>query len=299
MDRVLVYLKVNMRGLNLEKELREQDGTERKFGALSQPGLVSIPLLEREKYLPKGEDQNIGEEKFWCATASPLNALAALFTYHYQHDMQPDNKKWLKDNGYTQYDTVDFSDSFVAINSGTTREGNSLIAPLRAIRANGLVPKSRLPQLNGFDETYDPTRITQELKDLGAEFARRFTITYEQVSSVLFLDVLKDDFVGCALFAWPQPVNGVYSSDRTDFNHAIVLVTPDIDAFDNYEATQGDFLKRLARDYTVYPYGYRVILSAEDAGATKKKINLLLQLIALLKEEIAILLQKVGDIIKS
>ncbi len=277
------------RGLNLALELEHQNGSEHVFGALSQPGIVSIPILERQNYLPVGELQNIGQEKFWCATADNLNMLAALFTYHYQHDMHPDNKKWLRDNGYTRYDKVDFSDSFIAILSGTTREGNSLIAPLRAIRANGLIPKQMLPQLNGFDETYDPKRITQAMKDLGQELKRRFDLKYEQVQSIHFLDVLQDEMIGCALFAWPIPVNGVYTSDRTDFNHAIALISPEIDAFDNYEESEGDFIKRLSRDYAFYPYGYRVFIAAENPNATAEQIALYQRLIPLLKYMIFLL----------
>ncbi len=278
-----------MRGLNLALEREHQDGTEHRFGALSQSGIVSIPLAERERYLPVGEDQNIGEEKFFCASASPLNALASLLTYHYQHGMAPDNKRWLQNNGYTNYDKVDFSDSFVAINSGTTRDGNSLIAPLRAIRSKGLIPKWQLPQLNGFDENYDPNRITQKMVDLGAEFARRFTINYEQVQNIHVADVLKDDFVGVALFAWPQPENGVYNSDSDAFNHAICLFAPQYFAFDNYEESVGDFIKQLAPGYKLFEYGYRVFLSAENPNATSEKISLYQLLIQKLYQIIDIL----------
>ena len=49
------------KGFNLKKEQEAQDGTEWKFGALSPVCIAQIPELEREKYLPVGERQNIGE----------------------------------------------------------------------------------------------------------------------------------------------------------------------------------------------------------------------------------------------
>ncbi|UPJ35844.1 hypothetical protein IVB45_02190 [Bradyrhizobium sp. 4] len=282
------------RGLNLDLERQHQDGTELQFGALSQPGIVSIPLAEREKYLPLGEDQNIGEEKFDCASRSPVNHLAALFTYHYNHAMHPDNKKWLKDKGYLldiDDAPVDFSDVFVAINSGTTRSGNSLKAPLQAIHSQGLIPKWMLPQLHGFDENYDPKRITQEMRDLGAEFARRFAVTYEQVQSVHFGDVLTDDMVGVAGGAWPEKVNGVYPRWDGQINHAFLLYSlPQFQAFDNYREAPEDYTKNLAPDFKFYDYGYRVILSAEDPNATVKQISLYKQLIAVLLKIRAILI---------
>ena len=106
----------------MAKELADISEKDWVFGALSQPGIVSIPYDERERYLPHGELQNIGEEKYDCASRSPNNHLEALFTYHYDHNMHPDNKKWLEQNGYVVWGRVLFSDAFVAINSGTTRQ---------------------------------------------------------------------------------------------------------------------------------------------------------------------------------
>lgn len=286
-----------MSGLNLDLERAHQDGSERRYGALSQPGIVSIPLADREKYLPVGEDQNIGEEKFDCASRSPVNHLASLFTYLARHNMNPQNTKWLMDKGYMNRDTlsVDFSDAFVAINSGTTREGNSLIAPLRAIRSQGLIPKWMLPQLHGFDENYDPKRITQEMRDLGAEFARRFTVVYEQVDRIHFGDVLQDDMIGVAGAAWPQPINGVYPQWDGQINHAFLLYAlPKFQAFDNYEESPDDFTKSLAPDFTFYDYGYRVIIAGENPNATETLISKYLQLIPLLWQWLALLKAKVG-----
>ena len=86
---------------DLARQLAEESVDDWQFGALSQPGIVSIPERERDAYLPVGETQFSKRDDFQdCASRSPVNHLEALFTYHYKHGMKPENKKWLEDNGY-------------------------------------------------------------------------------------------------------------------------------------------------------------------------------------------------------
>ena len=171
------------KGINWEKELREQSDEDWIFGSQSVACIAEIPEVAREQYLPKGERQNIGEEKMDCASRAPLNILEAKFNWLYRNGKLI-NKQWLEDNGYVANGVIEFSDAFVAINSGTTREGNSLKAPLEAIRKQGLIPKSMLPQLESFDDYYNPLRITGSMRKLGEEFVARFTINYEKVCEV-------------------------------------------------------------------------------------------------------------------
>jgi hypothetical protein len=151
-------------GLNLALERAHQDGREWKFGALSDPGIVTIPPQERSIYLPLGLLQNSGDEKFDCATRSPINHLEALFSYHYMHDMREENKAWLKEKGYIEGSRVVFSDRYISILAGTTREGNSLKKPIDTIHSQGLVPNALLPQTEdmSFDEYY--AGMTPQLK---------------------------------------------------------------------------------------------------------------------------------------
>lgn len=282
-----------MRGYLHEKELADRTETDHIFGALSQPGLVSIPLAEREKWLPIGELQNLGSEKSDCASRSPINHLEALFSYHYNNGMHPENKKWLEEKRYVQGGRVTFSDVFVSINSGTTIQGNSLIAPIQAIRKQGLIPKWMLPQLTfgTWESNANPKRITQEMRDLGAEFARRFTISYERVDELHLVEALKDDMVGVAGYAWPDPVNGVYPRIDAQPNHAFLLFNSQYWAFDNYLDNDGDFIKHLASDYDFHSTAYRIYLSAEDPTATAKQVSLYQQLIKVLL--------KIRDILRS
>lgn len=266
------------RGLNLQLEQEHQDGTEWQFGALSEPGIVSIPLSEREEFLPIGETQRGVEDFQDCATRAPTNKLEALFTYHYHNKMQPENRKWLEDNGYVQDGRITFSDRFTAVLSGTTRNGNSMKAPLQSIHENGMLPKKLLPAANWmtWDDYHNPTAITQELKDLGKAFIARFKLNYEQVYRIHFSDVLKDDMLCVGLHAWPFPdVNDVYEREDGPFNHECLIYSlPEWQAYDNYPEDQklGDYTKNLAPDYTFYDYGYRIYVSQEVVNPTQQSI---------------------------
>src|SRR3990167_5196160 len=134
------------KGMNWKKELAEQSSEDWLLGGTGLACIAEIPEEERELYLPKGERQNIGEEKMDCASRAPLNMLEAKFNWLIKNKkLSLGNEMWLRVNGYLD-DGIRFSDRFVAINSGTTREGNSLKAPLDAIRKQGLIPKATFPQ---------------------------------------------------------------------------------------------------------------------------------------------------------
>lgn len=269
-----------MNNFDLERQLREESEEDWIFGALSQPGIVSIPEAERDQYLPKGETQFSTKTDFYdCATRSPVNHFEALFTYHYQHKMLPENKKWLEGNGYLQDGKVTLSDRFISILAGTTRQGNSLKTPLETIRKQGLIPKVLLPKGDDmtFDVYYDPNLITQKMRDIGQEFIRRFPLNYEKVYKDHIADALKDDMIGVAGYGWPKPVNGVFSRTEGDFNHAFLLYRlPKFQAYDNYydyTATgvqiTDDFTKNLAPDYKFYDWGYRAYISNETSLADR------------------------------
>lgn len=253
-------------GLDLDRERAEQTGDEWIFGALSQSGIVSIPLAVRELYLPIGEVQGGKQDFADCATRSPTNHLEALFTFHYQHNMRQENKVWLEMNGYVHDNRIVFSDRFNAILSGTTRQGNSLKAPIDSMRKNGMIPKKMLPKGEWmmWEDYHKKSDITQAMLDLGIEFTKRFPIHYDQVNRLHFSEALKDDMLGVAGHAWEPPVNGVYLKNDGEFNHAFLLYgLPEYQAFDNYMEAPNDFTKNLAPDYKMFDYAYRVYLADE------------------------------------
>lgn len=260
---------------DLAKQRAEESDKDWKFGAAALPSIVSIPESERELWLPVGETQFDSVTDFNdCASRSPVNHLEAVLSYHYFHLMKPDNQKWLSDNGYIKDNRVSLSDRYIAILSGTTKQGNSLKAPLDAIRLYGLIPKSLLPKEDWmtWEDYMDASKITSSLKNLGAEFLKRFTINYDQVPKAQIGDALEHDMVGVAGYAWNVPIDGVYHSKPTDpFSHAFLIYKrPKYQIYDNYydfDATGkqifGDFTKNLAPDYTLYDWGYRAFISGE------------------------------------
>jgi len=136
-------------GLNLEKERSEINDQDWILGSASSPCFSFIAEKDRELYLPEGEVQRSDKgDMMDCATRSPLNILEAKFSYlvsngvYHDKDFHRENIDWLLDNGYVvTKEGVKFSDAFVAINSGTTPNGNSLKAPLEAIRKQGRCSK--------------------------------------------------------------------------------------------------------------------------------------------------------------
>lgn len=260
---------------DLEKQKRDELETDWKFGALSPASIVTIPQEERDQYFPQGEVQFSTRGDFLdCATRNgPVEQLEALLTYHYLHNMLPQNKEWLREKGYIIDGKVALSDRFIAILSGTTKQGNSLKAPYDAVYRHGVIPKPMLPKEDWmtWEDYHNPESITQEMRDLGQEFKRRFTVNYEEVHRVLFDELLKEEMVGVAGHGWEKPVDGVYRRTAKGYNHAFLLYKlPKYQARDSYydftnEGVQipGDFTKTLAPDYDLYEKGYRLFISAE------------------------------------
>lgn len=270
-------------GIDLKREDQELTHDEWVFGASSPDCIYAVPLSEREKFLPTGELQNIGDEKMDCVSRGYHNVLETKFTYALQTGkIKPENAQWLKDNGYVKDNKIEFSDVFTAILSGTTRDGNSMKAPAESIRKNGLVPKSKLVQLRSWEDNYDTKRITTELKNLGQEFLKRWAINYEQVYLSDLESLLKRDCANLAGYAWPKPKNGVYPKTKGNINHAFMAFLPLTYIFDNYLEGKDDWIKLLASDYIFYEYGYRPFVREEKTASEYR--SLLVKAVQFLKE---------------
>lgn len=298
-------------GLNLEREIAEQSEKDWKFGAASVACIANIPEAERDAYLPDGEVQIGKEDTSDCASRAPVNVLETLFDYFVKNNvLAAENLAWLRNNGYVVNGRVAFSDAFVSINSGTTRDGNSLKAPLEAIRLQGLIPKAMLPleKWMTFDDYQNPKRITPAMKKLGADFVARFTVNYEQVPNTQVGEVSKTDLVIVAGYAWPKPVNGEYpAAIGFPFNHAFVVYkTPEYNIFDNYldwNATDtaqvpGDFTKKLSDNYIFFDYGYRVIVSNESVVAEQERNSIIMQILKAIGQALGLIQKEVDSLPK-
>lgn len=271
------------KGLDIAREEREQSREDWILGGEnSVPCIAEIPEDKRKMHLPDGELQFGAEDFMDCATRAPLNILETKFNYLIKNGLiSEDNYQFLKNKHYIQNGKVTFSDRFTAINSGTTRTGNSLKAPLQAIRDYGLIPKVMLPAYSSYtwDEYHNEADITTAMYALGQEFSKRFTINYEKVYSPTFHQYAHMLVVGG--YAWPNPVDGVYPRTPSTPNHAFMVIQPRYEAFDNYydNGVTGDWIKTLAGDYSFLSYGYRVYISYEGKPQTS---NWLIDIIKLL-----------------
>lgn len=259
---------------NPKKELAEQSKKDWVFGSAIRPSLTDyMTELDREKCLPFGEVQRGKEDTMDCASRSPVNILETQFNWLYRNNkLDSELKDWLLYKGYVVYKEgefyIEFSDAFVAINSGTTRNGNSLKAPLEAIRKQGLIPKSMLPLENRmkWEDYHDPQRITKDMLELGKQFTERFTINYDRVYAEYFESALGGDMLTVAGYAWPHPQEGEYGLVQEPPNHAFMLYArPMSYAFDNYyDVVDNDFVKKLTKDYRFFEYGYRIYISSQQ-----------------------------------
>lgn len=269
-------------GLNLPKELQEQSEKDWLFGAASLKCLAEIPEKERQLYLPKGEIQRSRiEDMMDCASRGPINVLETQFNWLIRNKkFTLANELWLREKKYVnEINEVEFSDAFVAINSGTTKQyGNSLKAPLEAIREQGLIPKKLLPLEDWmtWEDYHNHQRITDIMIQLGKEFAERFTINYERVNEDTFEMLLQKDLIDVAGYAWPDAKNEEYGFSNLPPNHAFILYKrPAFYAFDNYIDYGDDFIKKLTPDYNFHHYGYRVFISAEKKQTLNGKENII------------------------
>lgn len=259
-------------GFNPELEQQHQSPDDWVFGAGSLPCIALIPEVDRDTYLPVGEVQTCMQDASDCATRGPTNIYEAKFNYLYSNMLlRPENRKWLEDNGYVQDGRITFSDRFNAVLSGTTRVGNSLKAPVDSIHSNGLIPKSMLPLIKTMTWDEYMSGVTQEMKDLGQEFLRRFKLNYERVNASILDALMQEDMIDVAVHAWSIPVDGEYPKTTETINHVVVAYKrPDYTIFDNYEESPGDFTKKLASDYVFFDTAYRVFISAETTPEDRK-----------------------------
>ena len=298
------------RGIDLKLEAEHRKPEDWIFGATgpgSTPKCVAlVPENMRETYLPEGERQAGLEDFQDCVTRGALNLLEMKFNRFFSLTMSDENSKWLVDNGYVENGRINFADRFIAILSGTTRTGNSLIAPLEAVHKYGLIPKKLLPASPDmtWDLYHNKSDITPAMYTLGQEFLKRFTINYDRVYQKDFDTVLKEDAILVALYAWPEPKNGVYPRVADDFTHAVMNYKLKYFIFDNYEEGKNDWIKNLAPDYRFFDYGYRIVISAEHSaqeyeqtrmtfiGLLQKALEIAKQILGLKQQELVELKKK-------
>ena len=276
----------------MENEI--QDGTEHQIGAGNPECIVQYTEEERTGYAPAGEDQFGVEDFMDCASRSPVNVIERKLNYLFLNGkLKPETRDCLLDNGYTVDGYITFSNRFVAIGSGTTRNGNSLKAPIDFIRKNGLIPRHMLPEKKdmNWDAYHKKSDVTQRMWELGKEFIARFPLAYYQVPRAQFDTVLEKDSLCGAGYGWPPLTNGEYGPVDYLPNHAYEIFKRKYFVFDNYRDDL-DYVKKLSEKYKFIDHAYRLVITAEIVSEDKKKdLNTLQYLLQRLLEIIGLLKQ--------
>lgn len=252
-------------GLNLQLEREHTDGTEYLGGKLppcKAEALDKLPIDEMKKYFPKGEIQRSDvEDMMDCASRDRVNYLEAKFNYLFQNNLlTPKQTSFALAFGYYTQNGFEFSDAYVAIKAGTTKEGNSLKAGLQAVHDWGLIPKYRLPLESWmtWEDYHNPKRITDAMEDLGQKFQEVMgEIFYEK-----WYDYNVEKGLVTAVHAWDEPnAEGLYTRNERQFNHAVWRPRPAHFIFDNYiDKVDGDFIKQTTPDFNFFDYGYSIII---------------------------------------
>lgn len=223
------------------------------------------------EYLPLGEKQHsLYMDSMACVSFSLLNVVETQLDFFLKSGQMPfGHFKFLKENGYLD-GGINFSDRFLAKQSGTTKRGNHLVKVADTARHQGFLPEKdwnypreqRTPVFD-WDDYYK--EIPQALKDRAKKFLDYFEIQYEWVSlsyAQTSIDELKRHLKQAPLqLAAPTcPRNGdepIKDCGRKTANHATTIyrIEDYVYQFDHYSP----FIKRLELDYYL-PWVMKIVL---------------------------------------
>lgn len=218
----------------IPEELTETDYV---FGAGSP--LIKKVLAEDGQwtdYLPADEKQQGRTiETMACVSFSLLNCLEIL----------------AKKKGFGDWNK---SDRYTAVNSGTSRNGNSQSKVIDSVRKiDGSVDESLCPSfVDNFNWGQFYTPIAKDIKDKGITFLNDYEVGYEAVwaNTTSIKEALRYSPVWAAGYAWVES-GGLYRS-YGGANHAFVIVGYVSGShwivYDSYKI----FIKKLALNYKFY-----------------------------------------------
>ena len=124
-----------------------------------------------------------GFETMSCVSQSAVNSIQMQINWMIDNDkLSKEAMIFLFDNNYLVDGHLQCSKRFIAILSETTPQGNYLTKVAQTIRDFGLVPEY-LMEFEGsdWDTYYDKEQITEDLFELGKQFASYFLVQYEWV----------------------------------------------------------------------------------------------------------------------
>jgi len=207
-----------------------------------------------DKYRDDGEKQNQGNLTMSCVSQSYANCIEQIIRRLMELTDEKSKQivKILTDYNIIKNGKVNVSKRYIANVSGTTRRGNGLKAVAEAVRKNGLIAEELCPYVNGWNKYYDLNYETigkDELIKKGKEVAELIAINYEWVRLDQFNDVKVYSPVQTSMYAYDNPVNGIYKRTNKNRNHAVdndgYLMNQYDKVFDSFEP----FGKKMSWDF--------------------------------------------------
>jgi len=197
----------------------------------------------------------------FCVSFSIIKCIEAVFNYKISQGVSFVNLKWLTDNGYlNDKGQVSFSPRYLGTMADTTIYGNSQWNVINCIYAYGLIPEAMHPnKADSWAEYSDKDKITQEMKDLGAEFLKRFDIDDIDTS-----ELTDSPLVGLIKYADGE---GVLSPVGKCNHFAVVYNEAEtyLDISDSYWQEE----KMYAKDKVFYLKGFTIKEKSMETEATK------------------------------
>jgi len=214
-----------------------------------------LPSGDWSPFAPLPELQNRQTfDTFGCARFGTLNALEILFSF-----VLRENKN--------------FSDRFLCIVSGASRNGDSPHNVAETIRKIGLIDEIELPfsdDIDSADKYYSPNPMTPAMLKKAKEFLKMYSIGNEWVYPIgtsqtveeqnnLIIQALKRSPVGASVSAWSVPnENGGHTQQWAENHYCVILNGIDKDywsIYDSYDNIIKKYSKKskitMAKIYTI------------------------------------------------
>lgn len=177
-----------------------------------------LPSGDWTPFCPIAEYQNKGFETNACTRYGTLNALEILFSFVLKEDKN-------------------FSDRYLSIVAGGSRNGDTPNNIGKAMTTKGLVDEIDLPNDNSIDSNdkfYSPDPMTSDLLVKGREFLENYSIGHEwvftpgKIQSIeeqnnIITEALKRSPVGLSVSAWSSDGKGGFDQKWPE-NHWCVIV---------------------------------------------------------------------------
>ena len=219
-------------------------------------------------FLPKKEFQNLNAiEPYACVSFTILNCVEILIKRKYGIE-------------------TNWSDRFLAANSGTKEGGNSPNVVCEFLRKLGVVPQEFWPfdgAITSFEKFYEP--IPENLKELAKEFNEQWLFRYENVPLHLIDVALTYSPLLVSVPAWFEKDGYYYRPDGMQDNHATTYIKKGFEyrlVFDSYDSE----LKKV--HLSVQPQTIKRFWIEKRTDNLKTQVSILTQIVELLKKVLSL-----------